>query len=93
VCFFGVVFDPTDAAAVDFICAPNPATGIFYWSEETLTRLGNINFSGDGSLRAKQLHAVGYLLELYYDLLISPIDNISRSPGFETCLGIFGNTE
>lgn len=91
--FFGVVFDPTDAAAIDFICAPSPTNGIFYWSDEALMRLGNINFSGDGSLRAKQLHATGYLFEIYYDLLIAPMDNISRSPGFETCLGIFGNTE
>ena len=85
--YFGVVFDPTDDAAVDYICAPRPVSGIFNWSDEALERLGKINFSGDGSLRAKQLHATGYLFELFYDLLIASADNISRSPGFETCLG------
>jgi len=88
-----VVFDPADDAAVDYICTPRPVSGILNWSDEALARLGNINFSGDGSLRAKQLHATGYLFELFYDLLIAPADNISRSPGFEACLGIFGNTE
>jgi len=27
--YFGVVFDPTDDAAVDYICAPRPVSGIF----------------------------------------------------------------
>ena len=65
--YFGVVFDPTDDAAVNYICAPRPVSGIFNWSDEALERLGKINFSGDGSLRAKQLHATGYLFELFYD--------------------------
>ena len=44
-------------------------------------------------LRDKQLHMVGYLFELFYDLMIAPRNNVSCSPGFETCLGIFGGTD
>jgi len=31
-----------------------------------------------------------YLFELFYDLMISPSASVSRSPGIESCLGIFG---
>lgn len=32
---------------------------------------------------------VAYHAELAYDLCISPIDNVSMNPGFETCLGVW----
>ena len=78
---------------MDYICAPRSVSGILNWSDEALERLGNIDFSGDGSLRAKQLHAARCLFELFFNELIAPASNISRSPGSETCLGIFGNTD
>ena len=34
-------------------------------------------------LREKQLHIVGYLIELFYDVCIHQTHNISESPGFE----------
>ena len=37
------------------------------------------------SFKEKQLRMAGYLFELVYDLLISPRDNVSESPGFESC--------
>jgi len=30
----------------------------------------------------------GGLVELAYDLAISPLDNVSESPGFESCLRV-----
>ena len=33
---------------------------------------------------------IAYLFELGYDLAINPDNNVSRSPGFESFLGIFG---
>jgi len=36
---------------------------------------------------------VGYLCELAYDLALTPSDNVSQSPGFETPLGVFGGTK
>ena len=32
-----------------------------------------------------------YLFELGYDLMISPEDNVSNSPGFEVRLAIYGS--
>lgn len=36
---------------------------------------------------------VAYQVELGYDLAIEPSLNVSRSPGFESVLGIFGGQE
>jgi len=33
---------------------------------------------------------IAYLFEFRYDLALSPGNNVSRSPGFESILGIFG---
>jgi hypothetical protein len=55
-----------------------------------IERIGAVNFANTKDLEAKQLHMVGYLCELVYDLALSPGDNVSQSPGFDTPLGIFG---
>ena len=36
---------------------------------------------------------VAYLFELGYDLMLAPVDTISKSPGFETQLRIFGGQD
>jgi hypothetical protein len=38
----------------------------------------------------KHQEIIAYLFEFGYDLAISPENNVSRSPGFETVLGVFG---
>ena len=40
-----------------------------------------------GTLGEKQLHLVGYLMELSYDLCIALKNNVSENPGFESFLG------
>ena len=64
--------------------------GVFLWPPNVLERVNKVKLVGCTSLQEKQLQIVGYLFELFYDLMISPEDNVSVSPGFETCLGIFG---
>jgi hypothetical protein len=54
---------------------------------------GAVNFANAKDIKAKQLHMVGYLCELVYDLALTPGDNVSQSPGFETPLGIFGGSD
>jgi hypothetical protein len=68
-------------------------SGLFAWSPEMLERIGNVNFANAKDIKAKQLHMVGYLCELVYDLALTPGDNVSQSPGFETPLGIFGGSD
>jgi hypothetical protein len=56
----------------------------------TLRHLEKANLIGQTDLTKKQLHKVGYIFELSFDLAIPPGSNVSSSPGFEA-LG-FSNT-
>jgi len=66
---------------------------LFHWDGPVLEKVEKLNFKGSKNLEERQLHMVGYLLELCYDLAIPPADSVSRNPGFETALGIFGSDE
>ena len=57
----------------------------FIWSPA----VGKVNFPGCPALLAKKLRCVAYMLELAYELLVSPSADVSRNAGFEACLGIF----
>ena len=89
----GLGFDRSDSAAVTVLCSSDPSEGIFLWPSSVLAHIANVNFAGCPKIEDKQLRMVGYLTELFYDLMIAPQSNVSRSPGFEGCLGIFGNTD
>jgi hypothetical protein len=55
-----------------------------------LKEIGQVDFRGDTTLQDKQYKMIGYAFEKAYDLSISPAHNVSRNPGFETPLGVFG---
>jgi hypothetical protein len=63
--------------------------GIFRWDKDCLSSLLKVKIPGTVTLNDKKLHMVAYLCELGYDLMIAPDANISKSPGFETPLGVF----
>ena len=63
---------------------------IFVWDENTFAKMENGNFGAAITMKEKKLVMVGFLLQLAYDILISPNDNLYRSPGFECWLGIYG---
>ncbi len=91
--FVGLGFNRKDVAAMKVLCSTTPSSGIFSWSKEMLEHVSKVKFAGCSTLAEKQLHMIGYMFELLYDLMISPRDNVSRSPGFETPLGIFGGSD
>ena len=66
--------------------------GIFAWSNDVLQKVAKLHLSTCTELKDKQLVMVGFLFELGYDLMINSDDNVSESPGFEPCLGIFGGS-
>lgn len=63
--------------------------GLLSWEGAILSKLEKASVSKCSALKDKQLHAVGFLFELCYDLAISPHRNVSQNPGFESLLGIF----
>ena len=83
--FVALGFLRTNAADVDMLVATSAADGILFWPAVSITRIDKTNFRGVANLKEKQLHMVGYLFELCYDLMLSPNDNVSQSPGFEAC--------
>ena len=82
-------FDWATEGAIDGLTADAADGGIFHFSEGKKKRIERVNFQGENTLKGKQLHCLGYLMELAYDLALASRDNVSSSPGFETCIGFF----
>jgi hypothetical protein len=57
-------------------------------SKVELAKIKASNIKGAHTLEEKQLHFVGFAMELFYDLLLSPSLNISQAPGYEGPLGV-----
>ena len=62
--------------------------GVILFNENEMQRINKLNIQGRNTLSLKVLDLVDYLIELAYDLAISPMDNVSENPGFESCIGI-----
>ena len=71
------------------ICAENElpaqARDLFLFSDKIKEKL--VHVLGSSTVAIKQQHMIGYLMELAYDLLLCPSDNVSGSAGFEPFLG------
>ena len=88
----GLAFSRADAIAIASICSPDSAIGIFCWTKHVLAAAEKSRgLNCFISIEDKQLHLVGYLTEFSLGLLMSPKDCVSRSPGFESILGIYPN--
>lgn len=86
--FVGLGFMNGDRETVSVLTSRETAKGLFVWSDSAMSHLEKL---WDGqTVECKQLHMVGYLFELIYDLMLEQCENVSSSPGFESPLGIFG---
>ena len=87
--YVGLGFNPSMKAE---ICntGKDEVLSLLSWSSRDLKEIGRVNFRGHRTLQDKQYKMVGYAFEKAYDLSISPVHNVSRNPGFETPLGVFG---
>ena len=62
-------------------CSQKGSKGLFVWSDDAIDFLKSRR--GQTSLKDMKLHMVAYMLELSYDLLLAPSNNISTQPGYE----------
>jgi hypothetical protein len=88
----GLGFDRSHDNVVQYLCSSEGSIdgGILFWSGDTMKHTASrASFADSTKLEDKQLHCIGDLCELLYDLLIAPSHNVSRSPGFELWLGSF----
>merc|ERR1711865_735544 len=86
-------FDLKNKTATRALTNPSPTQSLLNWSAADLVLIDEVNFRGATKIEEKQLHMVGYLFELAFDLMIARDDNVSKSAGFETPLGLFKNGE
>ena len=63
--------------------------GIFSFDENKKKRIDVLKFRGRNTTTQKRVDVIAYLIELCYDIAISPANNVSQNPGFESCLGIW----
>ena len=57
-----------------------------------ISKMKYFSFNTCTTIEEKQLHMVSYVFELGYDLMMSPRDNVSNSPGFGVPLEIYGGS-
>ena len=62
--------------------------GVLFLSKLDKEKIRNVNFRGR-TPDEKILDMIAYQFEIAYDLAICPMDNVSESAGFESCLGVF----
>ena len=84
----GAGFDPASEPAMEVIKNYNEG-GLLIMSKDDERQ---IKLYPKKELTAVQKfqEVIAYLFEFGYDLALSPENNVSRSPGFESILGIFG---
>jgi hypothetical protein len=80
VLYCGIGFDRS--RTVSGLIETDEGKGIFSWDKTVIDCLAGSTKLGD-TMSDRQLCMVAYLLELGYDLMISPKFNLSRMPGFE----------
>ena len=86
---FGFKIDDTTVDKIITTSFEESSNGIFFFDKADINKIGKIKFRGYTELKKKQIIMITYLAEISYDIVISARDNVSDSPGFETCLGIF----
>ena len=83
----GIAFDRD--SNTDGLTSSTEGSNLLHWSKSVLEGLERMNEGGCSTLREKQLVIVSYFFELCYDICLSPTNNISQNPGFESRLHIF----
>jgi hypothetical protein len=78
----GIVFKHGDEETNRALCSSDESNGLLCWSPTVMAKVN----------AEKQIHMVGYLFEMLYDLMIAPGANVSQSPGFESCLHVYGGS-
>ena len=84
----GAGFDPASEPAIKVIKNYNKG-GLLIMSKDNERRI-KLCLKKELMAVQKFQEVIAYLFEFGYNLALSPENNMSRSPGFESILGIFG---
>ena len=83
--FIACGFNPSDK---NILTKDVDEGGVLFLSKLDKEKIHNVNFRGR-TPDEKILDMIAYQFEIVYDLAICPMDNVSESAGFESCLGVF----
>ena len=84
-------FDASSEPAM-FMSKNNEQGGLLIMNNDDLRRIDSVLKTKHLSQLQKCQEFIAYLFEFGYDLAINPDMNISRSPGFESFLCIYGGS-
>lgn len=88
-----LVFDPKSDAAKN-LDKDWTEGGLLILSDEEKKHIRSMKDKNNNMTTIQKFHdIVAYQLEFGYDLAIKPELNVSRSPGFESVLGVFGGSD
>jgi hypothetical protein len=89
--YYGLAF--TRNGNISDLSTSKSPYSLLNWPSDCIKKLKKWNLRGVGSddIQEKQLHMASYLFELGYDLCLSPCDNVSQAPGFESIIGYENN--
>ena len=87
--FVAIGFDVNNDEHGKIITGELENGGLFSYTNEEKRKIDSCNMRGRGTTMLKRIDIVAYLFELGYDLSISPADNVSQNPGFESVLGVW----
>ena len=62
---------------------------MFLFSKEEIQSITKMKKRGVNTWESKCVDVIAYLIELAFDIAISPLDNVSDNPGFESCHGMW----
>ena len=85
--FVGLGWDASNTNITNVLSRNINSSGIFLFDEVDKENINEINFRGNLNEKEKKIELIAYLIELVFDLCISPKNNISSSPGFEVIFG------
>jgi hypothetical protein len=89
--YYGLAFDRN--GSIDDLFSCGSPFSLLKWTDDCKKKIKNWNLMGVGKddVQERQLHMASYLFEFAYDLCISPNDNVSLAPGFESIIGYHDN--
>ena len=85
VSFIACGFNPSDK---NILTKDVNEGSVLFLSKLDKEKIHNVKFRGK-TPDEKMLDMIAYQFEIVYDLTICPMDNVSESAGFESCLGVF----
>lgn len=76
---------PTDRSKVcDFLVQDYAnEDGAFAWTKDVINKMEECSFNNAKDIRHKKLYMLSYMFEVMYECCLSPVHNVSGSPGFE----------